>query len=127
VRGEEAATSDALAKSGGVELRGRARADMRNVERCVHRLRLLMYGRSEVRCCARVVVMMSSEEVRCAVVSGDAPGPRLEGRKEGTPAFPAHVPHAKPGAGVHSSSLEQAEAHAHADHNQDSTRHTWIT
>ena len=91
----------------GGAARSCARADMRNVKRCVHRLRLLMYGCSEVRCCARVVVMMSSEEVRCAVVSGgDAPGPRLEGRKEGTPAFPAHVPHAKPGAGVHSSSLD---------------------
>jgi hypothetical protein len=61
VRDVEAATVGVLAKFGGVKLRGRkgaarcARADMRIVERCVQRLRLLVDGLSEVRCCARVV------------------------------------------------------------------------
>jgi hypothetical protein len=82
---------------------------------CSHSLRLLMYGRSEVRCCARVVIM-SSDEVR-VVVSGDAPGSRLEGRK-GRRLFlrtcqawrlPAFAP------------LHLRQAEAHADHIQDST------
>jgi hypothetical protein len=71
-----------------------------------------MYGRSEVRCCARVVIMCSDE-----VVSGDAPGLRREGRK-GRRLFlrtcqawrlPAFAP------------LYLTQAEAHADHIQDST------